>query len=369
MEKIRRILLSTGGTGGHIFPAIALANAIKEKYPQAKIVFVGGKNRMEEEKITAAGFNFTGLPIRGLERSLSFEAFFKNLSLPFLLIFCWFQAIILLFKHQPQIVVGFGGYASFPALSAAQTCGVPTVLQEQNSFAGLSNRILSFGAKKIAVAFDQMDRFFSAKKIVLTGNPVRKTVTDLSHKKEKALEKWQLNPDLPTLLVLGGSQGARAINQAMRMLLPEFETLNLQILWQCGKHFYPQAQEEIPHHPKIKVVDFISEMDEAYALATWIVSRAGALSLAELACVGKPTILVPFPYAAADHQRKNAQLLMEKKAALMLEDQQLNTELFPLLKRLMEDENLQKELAENLKKTAIPDASNRLLQLLEDLCK
>jgi UDP-N-acetylglucosamine--N-acetylmuramyl-(pentapeptide) pyrophosphoryl-undecaprenol N-acetylglucosamine transferase len=316
--KASRIIISGGGTGGHIYPAIAIANAIKEKQPNAEILFVGANGKMEMEKVPKAGYEIVGLDIAGLQRKLTL----KNLSFPFKLIKSLKKAKQIVKDFNPDIAIGVGGYASGPLLRQAGKAGVSTLLQEQNSYPGITNKLLAKKALKICVAYDKMERFFDAKKIVFTGNPVRKEILNIKGKRDRALSHFKLDSDKKTLLVIGGSLGARTINNSIKNAAKQLEENNIQVLWQTGKYYFEDMKSFVEENKmtNIKVHDFIYEMDLAYASADLVVSRAGALSISELCLVGKPTILVPSPNVSEDHQTKNAMALVNHKAAKLVKD-------------------------------------------------
>ncbi len=316
--KPSRIIISGGGTGGHIYPAIAIANAIKEKQPNAEILFVGANGKMEMEKVPKAGYEIVGLDIAGLQRKLTL----KNLSFPFKLIKSLKKAKQIVKDFNPDIAIGVGGYASGPLLRQAGKAGVPTLLQEQNSYPGITNKLLAKKAMKICVAYDKMERFFDAKKIVFTGNPVRKEILNIKGKRDRALSHFNLESDKKVLLVIGGSLGARTINNSIKNAAKQLEENNIQVLWQTGKYYFEDMKSFVDENKltNIKVHDFIYEMDLAYASADLVVSRAGALSISELCLVGKPTILVPSPNVSEDHQTKNAMALVNHNAAELVKD-------------------------------------------------
>lgn len=353
-------IISGGGTGGHIYPAIAIANAIKEKEPEAKILFVGALGKMEMEKVPEAGYEIIGLPIAGIQRSFSPKNILKNLMFPFKLLQSLRKAATIIKKHQPKVVIGVGGYASGPIMLAAQKKGVPTLIQEQNSFAGITNKRLAKKAKRICVAYPKMDRFFSKEKVTLTGNPVRKDILDVSTKREKALAHFQLDGNKKTVLAIGGSLGALSINESIKSRVKDFEGKEIQILWQTGKYFYPQAKDE--NTKNIKVYEFIKQMDLAYAAADIVISRAGALSISELCLVEKPSILVPFPYAAEDHQTHNAMSLVNNKAALIVKDGEAREKLIDMTFELLSKNELQFVLSKNIKELAKPEAANEIAE-------
>ncbi|WP_111394656.1 undecaprenyldiphospho-muramoylpentapeptide beta-N-acetylglucosaminyltransferase [Algoriphagus aquaeductus] len=366
-QSTYRILISGGGTGGHIYPAIAIANAWKEKYPDSEILFVGALGKMEMQKVPEAGYPIKGLPVAGLQRSLSLA----NLSFPFKLWKSLRMAAQIVKEFRPHAVVGVGGYASGPVLRAAQSKGIPTLLQEQNSYAGLTNKLLAKKANSICVAYPGMDQFFPAGKIKITGNPVRKDILDLSGKKEKGIEHFGLATDRKTILVLGGSLGARTLNQAVLQDMQKLEEAGYQVLWQSGKFYFKEmlAKLEESGLKHIHLREFIREMDLAYAVADVIVSRAGALSVSELSLVGKPVIFIPSPNVAEDHQTKNAMAYVSHQAAMLLRDAEAVGQLKNKVDELLQDAALAATLGENMKKLAKPDAAKAIVNELEFLVK
>jgi UDP-N-acetylglucosamine--N-acetylmuramyl-(pentapeptide) pyrophosphoryl-undecaprenol N-acetylglucosamine transferase len=354
------IIISGGGTGGHIFPALAIARALKELLPSANILFIGAKGRMEMEKVPAAGFPIRGLWISGLRREFSLD----NLMFPFKVIFSTIKSIFIIKKFKADVAVGVGGYASGPALRAASLLGIPTVLQEQNSYPGITNKMLGKKAKRICVAYEGMEKFFRNDKIVLTGNPVRKEVIETTGKRKAAGDFFGLDPERKTVFVVGGSQGALSVNLCIESMLPELKDRNIQMIWQTGRNFRQRAEESCSKAgcTGIRVVDFIQRMDLAYALADVVLSRAGAIAIAELALVGKPVIFVPLPTAAEDHQMKNARRLADKGAAIVVHDKQARAELPGLLFGLLADEEKQKNLAMGIRNFAAADADKKIAE-------
>ncbi len=341
----RKVIIAGGGTGGHIFPAIAIANALKKIEPDIDILFVGALGKMEMEKVPQAGYPIEGLEIAGFNRS----NMLKNLLLPFKILKSLGQARRIMQRFQPDVVVGVGGYASFPMLKQAQRKGIPTLIQEQNSFAGKTNKLLGKKAKKICVAYDNMEVFFPADKLIQTGNPVRNSITQSAVSKEEALAHFGLSKDKKTVFVVGGSLGAKSINEALLPLLPNFEGKNIQLIWQTGKPFYDTARSAAaPYATQVKVFDFINLMDFAYKAADVVISRAGALAIAELCVVKKPVIFVPYPFAAEDHQTSNAMSLVNKKAALIIKDHETGTQLGTTLFSLVQNKALMEQLEQNI---------------------
>jgi UDP-N-acetylglucosamine--N-acetylmuramyl-(pentapeptide) pyrophosphoryl-undecaprenol N-acetylglucosamine transferase len=347
-----RIIIAGGGTGGHIFPAIAIANAIVKLQPQAEILFVGAKGKMEMEKVPLAGYRIEGLDIAGFNRS----SLIKNIGLPFKLIKSFLQVreIIKLFK--PTAVIGVGGYSSFPVLRFAQAKGIKTFIHESNSFAGKSNMLLGKKATKIFVAIDGMEKFFPAEKIIISGNPVRESIVQSTVTKEDAIRFFSLEPYKKTILAIGGSLGAKSINEALAAGIDEFGKNDLQLIWQTGKPFAEKGKEAAEGHSNIWVNDFITQMEYAYAAADVVISRSGAMSVAELCVMKKPALFVPFPFAAEDHQTVNAQKLVNKNAAQMIKDSDAFNKLVQSVISISKDEPLQERLIENISKLAITNA-------------
>ncbi|MDP4184047.1 MAG: undecaprenyldiphospho-muramoylpentapeptide beta-N-acetylglucosaminyltransferase [Bacteroidota bacterium] len=365
MDK-RKFIISGGGTGGHIFPAISIANALKEKDPSCEILFVGAEGRMEMERVPAAGYPIVGLPIMGLPRKPSFK----------LLVFLrkWTQskrkARRVIKKFSPDAVIGVGGYASGPILKTASKMGIPTVIQEQNSYAGITNRLLARKAVRICVAYDKMDRYFPADKIVYTGNPVRKDLT-LPHDPIDAKNFFKLKADKPVILILGGSLGARTLNQSILAGLKKISNEDVEIIWQTGKIYYKSILEEIGNNKPVNlhIMEFVSRMDMAFAAADLVISRAGAGTISELCLVGKPSILVPSPNVAEDHQTKNAMALVEKGAALMIRDDEAVEKLIDATFALIADKAKMENLSREILNLAKPDASNQIANIILEIVK
>lgn len=353
----KRVIIAGGGTGGHIFPAVAIGHALQRIAPGTQLLFVGAKGKMEMEKVPQAGFEIMGLDIAGFNRS----NMLKNLLLPFKILKSAMQANSILKNFKPDAVVGVGGYASFPVLNAAQRSGIPTLIQEQNSFAGKSNKILGRRAKAICVAYEHMERFFPKERLIMTGNPVRKNISQSAVTREEGQVWLGLNPEKTTVLVVGGSLGAKSINETIGANLQDIIAENVQLIWQTGKPYFEQAKQEAAAFAEnVKVFEFIREMDYAYAAADVVISRAGALAIAELCIVAKPVIFVPFPYAAEDHQTSNAMALVEHNAALMVKDNEAKTQLIKKLKTLLHDNAMQEIMINNLQAVAIKDADDRI---------
>ncbi len=357
MKENLKVVISGGGTGGHIFPAIAIADALKRRFPQADILFIGAKGRMEMERVPKAGYPIEGLWISGFTKDLS------ALSLPFKLVSSLTKARRILKRFKPDVVIGVGGFASGPTLKAANWLGIPTVIQEQNSYPGKTNRNVGKKAKAICVAYEHLDQWFPAEKIHFTGNPLRANIT-LNGTREEAAEFFHLEPTKPVALLVGGSQGALGINKGISAQLATFKDNDLQLIWQTGKTYITQAEEEVKAlglENQVKPTVFIDRMDLAYGLADVVISRAGAMSISELALVQKPVIFVPLPTAAEDHQTKNAQQLVDAEAALMVRNADAEKELVPALFRLKEDRELQAKLSKNIGKFARPNAADDIV--------
>jgi UDP-N-acetylglucosamine--N-acetylmuramyl-(pentapeptide) pyrophosphoryl-undecaprenol N-acetylglucosamine transferase len=359
MKNELRVIISGGGTGGHIFPAVAIANEIKAQNPEAKILFVGALGKMEMEKVPKAGYEIVGLPIAGFNRS----NMLANVSFPFKLVKSLFLAFKVLRNFKPDIAIGVGGFASGPTLRVANLLGIKTLIQEQNSYAGVTNKILSKKAEKVCVAYPNMEAFFEKDKIVFTGNPVRGDLAEIKINSSEAKQSFGLEPDRKTLLIIGGSLGALSINRGILQGLKDLLNADLQIIWQTGKTFVEQAKEAVGnlHSQRVYVSDFIYEMDKAYAAADLVVSRAGALSVSELSLVGKAAILVPYPFAAEDHQTQNAMSLTSKNAALLVKDSEITDKLIDSVVELAENATKLGVLSENIRKFAKPHAAKEIV--------
>lgn len=350
----KRIIISGGGTGGHIFPAVAIANALKKLDPDTEILFVGANGRMEMEKVPAAGYKIIGLDITGIQR----KSLWKNVMFPVKLLRSVRKALQIIKKFKPDAAVGVGGFASGPLLYAASLRGIPTLIQEQNSYAGITNKWLGGKAKKICVAFDGMEKFFPFEKIIKTGNPIRKESVNIAGKHMQALELYKLSSFKKTILITGGSLGARTLNNSVMAGIEKLIAADVQVIWQTGKFYYQGILQQLgpDGHPDICVVEFLNRMDLAYAAADIIISRAGAGTIAELCVIKKPVILVPSPNVAEDHQTKNALALVEERAALFVPDRDAETKLIDKALELLKDNELQKTLSKNIGKLALPDA-------------
>lgn len=351
-KRSLKIIIAGGGTGGHIFPAIAIANALKKINNEIEILFVGAKGKMEMEKVPQAGYEIKGLDIAGFNRS----SLIKNIGLPFKLIKSFFQVRNILNEYKPAAVIGVGGYSSFPVLRYAQAKRIPTFIHESNSFAGRSNMLLGKKATKVFVATDGMEKFFPVEKIMVTGNPVRKSIAEATVSKEESLKLFGLGNERKTVLVVGGSLGAQSINEAINKNIDELLNNNLQLIWQTGKPYAAKAKERTTNRSNVWVNDFINQMEYAYSAADLVISRAGAMAIAELCVVEKPVLFVPYPFAAEDHQTVNAKNLVQKNAALMVTDSEALEKVVPMIIALSKNEDQQKELKENIKKLAIKNA-------------
>ncbi len=362
----KRIIIAGGGTGGHIFPAVAIGHALQRLQPGTQLLFVGAKGKMEMEKVPQEGFEIIGLDIAGFNRS----NILKNITLPFKLLKSYRDAKQIIKDFKPDAAIGVGGYASFPILRMAQRLGIPTMIQEQNSYAGKSNQILGKKAQAICVAYANMERFFPKDRLILTGNPVRKNISQMDITREEGQVWLGGDPAKTTILAIGGSLGAKTINETIDEQLATIMDTGVQLVWQTGKQFYHQAvQSTSLYKGRVKVYDFIKEMDYAYAAADIVISRAGALAISELCIAAKPVIFVPFPYAAEDHQTSNAQALTEHNAALMVTDAMAKSELVKKLKSLMADTTMQGIMTQALRGLAIKDADERIAKKVFEIIK
>ncbi|MBO5466368.1 MAG: undecaprenyldiphospho-muramoylpentapeptide beta-N-acetylglucosaminyltransferase [Prevotella sp.] len=356
MDDKMRIVISGGGTGGHIFPAISIANAIKALHPEAEILFVGALGRMEMQRVPAAGYKIVGLPICGFDR----KNLLKNIKVLFKIWKSQRMAKKLIEEFKPMAAVGVGGYASGPMLNQAAKMGIPCLIQEQNSYAGVTNKLLAKKAEKICVAYDGMERFFPAEKIIKTGNPVRQALLNTKMSKAEATKTFGLDPDKKTILLVGGSLGAKTINDSILHHLDLVDQKDIQFIWQTGKYYNKQITEELKGKlpSNLIVTDFISDMGAAYTAADLVISRAGASSISEFCLIGKPVILVPSPNVAEDHQTKNAMALVNKQAAIYVKDSDAPDCLLEQAIKLIKDDDKLKNLSENILKLALPDSAN-----------
>ena len=358
----KRIIIAGGGTGGHIFPAIAIAGALQRREPGIELLFVGAKGRMEMEKVPQAGYRIEGIDIAGFNRS----SLIKNAGLPFKLIRSFFQVNGILRSFRPDAVIGVGGYSSFPVLRAAQAKGIPSFIHESNSFAGKSNILLGKKADRIFVASDGMEKFFPAGRIVVVGNPVRSTIVDSRISRDEAVRGFGLDPGKPTVLSTGGSLGAKGINEAMAAHIDDWRLSGIQLIWQTGKPFASRAADLSRGRSDIWTGDFIPRMETAFAAADVVISRSGAMSIAELCVVAKPVVFVPFPFAAEDHQTANARNLVDKGAALMVKDNDAMQLLVPTTIALVKDEPLRQRLRTNIGRLAVTDAADQIAKEVLD---
>jgi UDP-N-acetylglucosamine--N-acetylmuramyl-(pentapeptide) pyrophosphoryl-undecaprenol N-acetylglucosamine transferase len=361
-----RFIISGGGTGGHIFPALSIANAIREKWPQAAILFVGAENRMEMERVPAAGYEIVGLPVAGFNR----KQLHKNVSVGIKLIKSLRRAKEIVKSFRPDVVIGVGGYASAPVLRAAVSQKIPTLLQEQNSLAGMANKWLGKKASTICVAYEGMDRFFPKDRIVLTGNPCRQDLTITPNTILEGNRFFNLDPTKKTILMLGGSLGARTLNDSIVRAFPEIEKSKIQIIWQCGKYYYDEMMElsiagKIP--PNVLLFDFVSRMDLAYSVADLVISRAGAGSISEFSILGKPVILVPSPNVAEDHQTQNAMALVQENAAILVADDTAPNQLFSVALNLVNNQTKLMELSANIMRFAQHNSADRIVDEITKL--
>ncbi|WP_428229988.1 undecaprenyldiphospho-muramoylpentapeptide beta-N-acetylglucosaminyltransferase [Flavobacterium sp.] len=356
-----KFILSGGGTGGHIYPAIAIANELKSQFPDAEFLFVGAQDKMEMQKVPQAGYEIKGLWIAGLQRKLTLQ----NLMFPLKLATSLLESRRIIKQFKPNVVIGTGGFASGPLLQAAGGAGIPTVIQEQNSFPGITNKLLSKKANAICVAYQNLERFFPKEKIIVTGNPVRQDLIDIESKRDEAIAFYGLDPNKKTLLILGGSLGARRVNQLIEKELHSILLQDVQVIWQCGKLYFEEYKKH--NQQNVRVVDFIERMDFVYAAADVIISRAGASSVSELCIVGKPVIFIPSPNVAEDHQTKNAQAIVDAKGAILLKEPELDSQFSIVFEALLKDEGKQKQLSDNIKKLAMPNATKVIVDQIKKL--
>lgn len=363
--SIQRVIISGGGTGGHIFPAVAIADEIKRRNPQVAILFIGALGKMEMEKVPQAGYEIVGLPIAGFQRKLTLS----NFLLPFKVLKSLWMARSVIKKFKPQLAIGVGGYASGPTLQMAQLLGIPTLIQEQNSFPGKTNQLLAKKTAKICTAYSGMDQFFPTSKIIQTGNPVRNLVTQNPQLREEAVTFFGLNPNKKTVLMIGGSLGARTLNESVLNHIELIQKEDIQVIWQCGKFYLENIENNFQDSWKtsVQVHAFIQRMDLAYAVADVIISRAGALSVSELCLIGKPCILVPSPNVAEDHQTKNAMALVKQDAAVLVKDIEAKNTLIPTVIELLKDTEKCHELSKSILLLAKPNASIDIVDACESI--
>ncbi|MES2747098.1 MAG: undecaprenyldiphospho-muramoylpentapeptide beta-N-acetylglucosaminyltransferase [Bacteroidota bacterium] len=362
--KPYKFILSGGGTGGHIYPAIAIANELKARFPDAEFLFVGAEDKMEMQKVPQAGYKIEGLWISGLQRKITLQ----NAKFPLKLMSSLWKSRRIIKDFQPDVAIGTGGFASGPLLKMAASLNIPTVIQEQNSYPGITNKWLSKKANAICVAYENLERFFPSHKIVLTGNPVRQDIMDIDSKRQEALSYFNLDDNKKTLLIIGGSLGARRINQLIAKEIDFFRNNNLQIIWQCG-NLYMSDYTHFSEVENVQVLSFIDRMDLIYAAADFVISRAGASSVSELCLVGKPVLFIPSPNVAEDHQTKNAKAIADKNGALLLKENELDEKFESVFNTLIHDENLQQNLSQNIKKLAKPNATKDIVEQIIKLIR
>ncbi len=359
--KTLKVIIAGGGTGGHIFPALAIAEAIKGKYPQVELLFVGAEGKMEMERVPKAGYKIVALPIVGMHR----KQIWKNWSLPFKLLKSKKMAAKILNDFQPHIAIGVGGFASFPILKEAQNKNIPTLIQEQNSYAGKTNKILGRKAKAICVAYEGMEAFFPNENIVKTGNPIRKQIKEFSLSQQECLASFDLDPSKKTIVVIGGSLGAVSINKAVALKVKDWHGKGYQLIWQTGKNY--NVAQELKNLKGVVVQSFFDDIEKAYGASSVIISRAGALACAELALVGKPVVFVPYPFAAEDHQRSNAMAFVDANAAYLVKDDEVEKGLAEQVEFILNDATRAQEMGQNMKKLALPNAEQEILKTIEDI--
>lgn len=362
-DRPLRVLVSGGGTGGHIFPAVSIANEVRRRHPDAEILFVGAEGRMEMQRVPAAGYDIKGLPVAGFDR----RRLWRNFAVLGKLWRSLRMANGILRDFRPDIAVGVGGYASGPMLKAAQRHGIPTLLQEQNGFPGVTNKLLAKKADAICVAYDNMDRWFPADRIVMTGNPVRAAITAVTATPAEAKKALGFDPGRPLVLSVGGSLGARTVNEAISAAIPQIEKAGAQLLWQTGKLYADECSAKAQGHPDVHASAFIDDMAMAYRAADLVVSRAGAGTISELELVGAPVILIPSPNVAEDHQRKNALALVDKGAAVMIEDAEATAKLGAELERLLADADTRRSMSQSIKAMSRPNAASDIVDRLEQI--
>lgn len=361
--KQYKFILSGGGTGGHIYPAIAIANELKSRFPDAEFLFVGAQDKMEMQKVPQAGYKIKGLWISGIQRRLTLD----NSLFPLKLMASLLKSRTIIREFKPDVVIGTGGFASGPLLQVAAMAGIPTVIQEQNSYPGITNKWLSKKANKICVAYENLERFFPKNKLILTGNPVRQDLIDIESKRDEAIQFFNLDSKKKTLLVLGGSLGARRVNQLIEKELKNLISQNVQVIWQCGKLYFEDYKKY--NEGDVQVMAFIERMDLVYAAADIVISRAGASSVSELCIVGKPVIFIPSPNVAEDHQTKNAQAIVDRKGAIMLKETELDSQFGLVFEALLKDQGKQNQLSENIKLLAKPEATKQIVDEIVKLIR
>jgi UDP-N-acetylglucosamine--N-acetylmuramyl-(pentapeptide) pyrophosphoryl-undecaprenol N-acetylglucosamine transferase len=356
MKEIPKFIISGGGTGGHIYPAIAIANEIKKRFPKADILFVGASDKMEMQKVPQAGYPIKGLWIAGIQRKLTLQ----NAIFPLKLASSLIKSFGIIKRFKPDVVIGTGGFASGAVLKVASMLGIPTVIQEQNSYPGITNKLLGKKANKICVAYENLERFFPKENLILTGNPVRQDLLSVVEKRTEALDYFKLDPTKKTILVLGGSLGARRVNQLIAKEMDWLLAQEVQIIWQCGKLYF-EEYKHIGNKENVQVLAFIDRMDLVYAAADIVISRSGASSVSELAIVGKPVVFIPSPNVAEDHQTKNAQAIVDKHGAILLKENELDADFEIVFEGLLKDKGKQERLSENIKQLALPNATKEIV--------
>ena len=359
-----KFIISGGGTGGHIYPAVAIANELKAQFPDASFLFVGAKDKMEMQKVPQAGYNIEGLWIAGLQRKITVQ----NALFPIKLALSLLKSFFILKRFKPDVVIGTGGFASGAVLKVASMLGIPTVIQEQNSYPGITNKLLAKKANSICVAYENLERFFPKEKLHFTGNPVRQDLMEVASKKEEAIAHFKLDASKKTLLILGGSLGARRINQLIEKELDFLLQLDFQIIWQCGKH-YLNEYSKYNEKENVQVMAFIDRMDLVYAAADVVISRSGASSVSELCIVGKPTIFIPSPNVSEDHQTKNAKAIVERGAAILIKESNLDDEFKIVFEAIVKDQGKLQNLTENIKKLAKPNATKAIVEEIKKVLK
>lgn len=364
MKQNPKFIISGGGTGGHIYPAIAIANEIKSRYPKAEILFVGASDKMEMQKVPQAGYPIKGLWIAGIQRKITFQ----NAMFPLKLASSLIKSFGIIKGFKPDVVIGTGGFASGAVLKVASMLGIPTVIQEQNSYPGITNKLLSKKANKICVAYENLERFFPKNNLILTGNPVRQDLLSVKDKKEEALHYFKLDASKKTLLVLGGSLGAKRINQLIAKEMDWLLSQGLQIIWQCGKLYF-EEYKQFNEKDGVQVMSFIDKMDLVYAAADLVISRSGASSVSELCLVGKPVVFIPSPNVAEDHQTKNAQAIVDKNGAILIKENELDLQFEAVFGALLNDKGKQESLSENSKALALPNATKQIVDEIMKLVK
>ena len=364
MKQNPKFIISGGGTGGHIYPAIAIANEIKNRFPQAEILFIGASDKMEMQKVPQAGYPIKGLWIAGIQRKITLQ----NAMFPLKLVSSLAKSFGIIKSFKPDVVIGTGGFASGAVLKMASMLGIPTVIQEQNSYPGITNKLLAKKAQRICVAYENLERFFSSEKLILTGNPVRQDLLSVNEKRTEALAYYKLDSTKKTILILGGSLGARRINQLIAKEVDWLLSQGVQIIWQCGKLYF-EEYKHFGNKQEVQVLSFIDRMDLVYAAADIVISRSGASSVSELCLVGKPVLFIPSPNVAEDHQTKNAQAIVDKHGAILIKENELDSQFKIVFEALLNDRGKQESLSENIKALALPNATKQIVDEIMKLVK